>query len=176
MLDVPGHGQPDLAARSEDRCLASDGGEAYVGQRERRLPLRLLNYWRHLRGTREFATYREIELSAIPEIWPHAFVLDVSNPKAGVPIIHAGEEMTRISGAAADLTRIADVKPETLLGKSSYYYEQVMRRRCPITIGGEFVNLSGAATVFRSVMAPLSDDGLMIDALLGVGSCRVKGQ
>ncbi|HYB08837.1 MAG TPA: hypothetical protein VEJ16_04140 [Alphaproteobacteria bacterium] len=176
MLNDPGHGQLEHAVTSEDRCLAANGTEAYAGQRERRLSLRLLNYWRHLRGVREFATYREIDFGVIPEIAPHLFILDVSNPRAGVPVMYVGEEMTRTSVPGAQPSTIADVRPDTLLGRSSYYYEQVVRRRCPITIGGEFVNPDGAVSMFRSVMAPLSDDGLMIDAVLGVGSCKVKGQ
>jgi hypothetical protein len=174
MLKDPYRPLPDQVAPSEDDRGTADQPEAYVGQSERRLSLRLLAYWRHLREEREFAARGKIDPTLIPEMWPFSFILDVSQESDAARFLYVGDEIARISGVSTDVKSFAELPENTLLAKSSSYFEQVLRRRCPITIGGEFVDPYGVEILYRSVMLPLSDDDTTIVAILGAGNCKEK--
>ena len=52
---------------------------------ERRLVLRLLGHWRALCGDRKLPGYADVDPAAIPDLWPHSFLLEVDGAK-GVPV------------------------------------------------------------------------------------------
>lgn len=174
MLRDPYRPLPAQVVPVDDDRITPDDEEAYLGQSERRLSLRLLNYWRHARGDSEFAARSRIVPAVIPEIWPLAFVISFSRGPSMPRFSYVGEEMLRLSSAPGPLKSPADASENSLLGKSTAYLDQVLRRRCPITIGGEFANARGQTFLYRSVMLPLSEDGATIDAILGAGNCKEK--
>jgi len=42
----------------------------------------------------------------------------------------------------------------------------------PISRGGEFVKYDGMKVLYRSIIMPMSDDGVTVSGLLGAASCR----
>ena len=169
MLKDPYRPLPDNVAPSEDDRIGR-GAEAYAGQSERRLTLRLFNYWRHIRGEFEFPPLRAVDPAIIPGIWPYVFVLDVAEGC----FRFVGSDIARLSGVSPNSAAAADLKDNTLLAKATSNLEQMLRRRCPITSEGRFYDPRGAAILYRSVMLPLSDDGEAIDRVLGAGNCKGK--
>jgi len=143
--------------------------------RERRLSLRLLNYWRDMSAGRPFARMSDLDGSAIPDMWPSCFILDC---RAGQEPVFAyiGSDFTEwVSGDM--LGKPASAAPrDGLLGAAAAFYGQVLRKRAPITLGGEFVDTEGRTIRYRSLLCPLSSDGETIDCLLGGANCRVVPQ
>src|SRR5579875_450878 len=70
-------------APTEPETATDPVPEAYPGQHEQRLSLRLLSYWQHLRGDATFASRARIETEVIAEMWPWCFILEV--PAIGNP-------------------------------------------------------------------------------------------
>src|SRR5579883_3278444 len=146
--------------------------EAYPGQSERRLSLRLLSYWRHLAAGRDFAALADIDPAAIPEIWPHCFLLALDDKADDVRFRYVGVEIARMSNVPTGVARREELDGEALLAKASSYLRQVVIRRCPITIGGEFADGDGRQYCYRSIMLPLSEDQAVISAVLGAANCK----
>lgn len=159
------------AAPPEVDTLDEPAEEMPAGM-ERRLVLRLLLYWRKICGERDYPSFQDVDPSAIPSIWPNAFVLEVAWPSE--------ESVYRIAGPdyAADCDqplvgmKISQAPENSLVGKSVTYIDEVLEKGVPITRGGEFFRDNGVKVLYRSILLPMSDDGETISGLLGAANCR----
>ena len=146
--------------------------EALPEGRERRLSLRLLGYWRDQAAGRAYPRLDDIDGTAIPDMWPHCFVLDCRGP--GEPAFgYLGANLAEWAGAKLGGQPVSAPPKNDLVGIGSAFYGQVLRKKVPITMGGEFVDAQGRRIQYRSILCPLSEDGDTIDHLLGGVNCRV---
>src|SRR5579875_2354651 len=148
-------------APTEPETATDPVPEAYPGQHEQRLSLRLLSYWQHLRGDATFASRARIETEVIAEMWPWCFILEV-------PAIAERSLVT------TDIRDPAALRENTLLAQATSFLAQVLMRRVPVTMGGSFRNPAGREILYRSVLLPLSDDQRTISAVLGAANCKEK--
>ncbi|MFO1189222.1 MAG: PAS domain-containing protein [Alphaproteobacteria bacterium] len=140
--------------------------------RERRLSLRLLNYWRDQAAGRPFPRFTDIDGGAIADMWTQCFVLDCRVP--GEPAFaYIGPSFEEWAGARFGGQPVSAAPKDNLLGIGAGFYGQVLRKKVPITMGGEFVDAQGRMIQYRSIICPLSEDGETIDHLLGGANCRV---
>ena len=139
---------------------------------ERRLVLRLLAQWRDWCGENRFAVFDDIDPPEIPEIWPHCFVLDVLGHRDDPVFRTAGEEYAAHSATELVDSRVSDSSSQTLIGASTSFLPEVLKREVPITRGGEFVKEDGVTVLYRSILLPMSDDGETMSGLLGAANCR----
>ena len=67
----------------------------------------------------------------------------------------------------------ANVNPaNSLIEQAASYYQEILDRGVPISRGGEFVKYDGMKVLYRSIILPMSDDGITVSGLLGAANCR----
>lgn len=139
---------------------------------ERRLVLRLLGYWRALCGERRMPSFSDIDPTAIPDIWPHSFVLE-TDETGGSPIFRAlGAEVDSPSAGSLVGKRLTDAPAEGLPGLALAYVDEVFEKGVPVSRGGEFCKPDGTRVLYRSILLPIADDGDTISGILGAANCR----
>jgi hypothetical protein len=143
---------------------------------ERRLVLRLLDYWREARKERHWPAPDDFYPAAIPDLWEFCFVLDLAGPADNAEPVFSyigtyHKQMYDLDLAGVALT---DADQNTLIGRAASYAGDVVSRSVPVTYGGQFIDSRGYNVLYRSIMLPLSRDNQAITAILGAASCREK--
>ena len=139
---------------------------------ERRLVLRLLGYWREIRGDDNYPTFSDVDPSAIPDIWPHCFVLEASNA-GDDPVFRAvGEKIASHFAGVIVGRRVSELTKQSLFSVTIDYLDQVLAKGAPISHGGEFYRDDGIKILYRSIVLPMSDDGETVSGLLCAANCR----
>lgn len=139
---------------------------------ERRLVFRLLTYWRELGGEASLPSLSAIDAEAIPDIWPHCFMLECRPDDAEVVFHSAGQEFASTCGRDLTGVEVSSVPSNSLAEHATYFLEEVRRRMAPICRGGAFADADGITVLYRSILVPLSDEGEVVNALLGAANCR----
>lgn len=139
---------------------------------ERRLVLRLLQYWRGLCDIDRIPSGSTIDAQKIPDMWPYCVVLDVAGKESDPEISFVGTTLAECAGADVVGRRLSQAPADTLLSKGLSYYGQVLVKKVPITFGGEFVGPRGTKILYRSIILPLAEDGATINRLLGAANSR----
>jgi len=139
---------------------------------ERRLVLRLLQYWRGLGDVDALPSEADIDPKAIPDMWPHCAVLDVAGNETDPEIAFVGPALAESAGTDLTGRKLSQAPANTLVAKGLSYYGQVLVKRVPITFGGEFTDQRGVKILYRSIILPLSEDGTNLNRLLGAANCR----
>ena len=147
-------------------------GETLPDALERRLVLRLLTYWRSLRGERDFPSFGEIDPSKIPNIWPDCLVLEVADGKDDPVFRVVGEGLAPYADGSLVGHRVSDIAQSTLLGAAVSYFDEVLQKGSPVCRGGEFSSNGSTTFLYRSIILPMSDDGETISGLLVALTCR----
>ena len=139
---------------------------------ERRLVLRLLGHWRSLCGDRKMPAISDIDPAAIPDMWPHSFVLDVEKTEGGYVFRALGDQIDKnIAGSLIGM-RVTDAPTDALPGMALSYIGEVLEKGVPISRGGEFFKPNGTRVLFRSVLLPMGDTENTINGILGAANCR----
>lgn len=139
---------------------------------ERRLVLRLLGYWRELCGDRTMPARAEIDAAAIPELWPHCFVLGDSGPEDSFVFQAMGDEIAGNTVSALTGKPVTDAPSDSLPGLALVYMDEILEKAVPVSRGGEYVKPDGAKVLYRSVLLPLGDNDGTVDGILGAANCR----
>jgi hypothetical protein len=143
---------------------------------ERRLVLRLLKYWRDIGGAEKFPAVGDVDAAAIPDMWPHCALLEVTGHERDPLIRHIGEGLANGCDGSLQGRALSVMPGGTLAAHAMSYYAQVLVKHVPITYGGEFRDRDGGKVLYRSIILPLADDGATIDRLLCAANCRVVAQ
>jgi len=139
---------------------------------ERRLVLRLLSHWRELCGERAFPSFADVNPMKIPDMWPDCFVLDAAGHREDPVFRTIGRNLAEQADVEFVNKRVSDVPNGLLMSVSVSYVDEVLRKRVPISRGGEFFKADGVRVLFRSILLPMSDDGEIVNGLLGAANCR----
>ena len=139
---------------------------------ERRLVVRLLQYWRDVAEPDKLPSESDIDPDAIPDMWRNCVILDVAGKETDPEFTYIGSELAARAGADLAGCKLSAAPADTLISKGLSYYGQVLAKRVPITFGGEFIDGRGIKILYRSIILPLSKDGNGIDRLLGAANCR----
>lgn len=139
---------------------------------ERRLVLRVLEYWRSISTNDSFPARDRIDPSKIPDLWPHCILVDAAGKEADPEIVYVGEGFE--DAAAGDLTRkrISELPSNVLASEALSFLFEVLDKRAPVSRGGQFLDCHGTHILFRSIILPLANDGATIDGLLCAANCR----
>lgn len=138
---------------------------------ERRLVFRLLSHWRGLVGEGDFPSFVDLDPAAMPDMWPFCFVLDATDYPDD-PILRIAQ--AGVAGDAGPVIgrHVSELPRATLIGQACSYVDSVLRKRVPISRGGDFVRRDGVRILYRSILLPMSDDGESICGLLGAANFR----
>lgn len=135
--------------------------------KERRLVLRLLDYWRGITGDRSYPSLSDIRSDDIADMWPYCFVLDVSEDEQNPILRYVGKELIACYGAPCENLHVSELRKSSLLERASCYVKEVLRKGVPISYGDSFKSVEGESVLCRSILLPLSDDGEAISLVLG---------
>ncbi len=135
--------------------------------RERRLVLRLLDYWRGVVGDRTYPSMSDIRSDDITDMWPFCFVLDVGENKKDPILRYVGEELVACYGAPCENLRISELRQDSLPACVTTYVDEVLCKGVPISYGDSFKGKNGEGVLCRSILLPLSDDDKEITLILG---------
>ncbi|MBN4016506.1 PAS domain-containing protein [Rhodospirillaceae bacterium AH-315-P19] len=135
--------------------------------RERRLVLRLLDYWRGVVGDRTYPSMSDIRSDDITDMWPFCFILDVDDNKENPILRYVGEELVACYGAPCENLRVSELRKDSLLACVTAYAGEILRKGVPISYGDSFKGEDGEGVLCRSILLPLSDDDETISLILG---------
>lgn len=133
---------------------------------ERRFVLRLLDYWQVVRGDREFPKPEDMNLNDMGKDAASSALLELANRPEGAIFRHVGLRL-RPPGWSPEQSRTAGEAPQgSLLQELLRNLAQVIDRPVPLSLGGAF-RLQGRAALGRSILLPLSADGLRATHVFG---------
>jgi hypothetical protein len=138
--------------------------------KERRLTMRLLNYWQELRGVREFPKLADINPEAIEDVWENCYVLDTSVNASHPVFSYLGKALAKYSGVYLQGQSISVTQHRTLLDQATRHFPDVLETRAPVTSEDEFLRYDGIKIIYRSIILPLSDDQKTITHVLGAAN------
>ena len=138
---------------------------------ERRLVMRIMELWERLRGLRPFPRMSDVLAADIGPDWASCFLIAIGPATGQWSFHHVGGDLLVPEWSGAIGGAMVDCPKDTLLGHACAYMTDVLDRRIPISLGGTF-HIDDSRTVFRSIILPLSDDGLRVDSVLGAANCR----
>jgi hypothetical protein len=138
---------------------------------ERRLVLRVLTCWETLRAEQEWPARGDLDPAAFGDDWGHCFILGLE--PAGEPsLLYVGEALAAQAGGPVG-GRLDSYPDGALVRIFGSFYPRVLARRIPMSNGGTAFD-RGRDILFRSILLPLSEDGVAIDGLLGAGNWGEK--
>ncbi len=139
---------------------------------ERRLVLRLLAHWRTLCDDREYPSFFEVDPSAIPHMWENCFVLEIFEDGDEPRFRAMGEALAAHVDVSLINLPISMAPEKSLPGVAISFIDEVLRKGVPISRGDEFFKEDGTQVFYRSILLPISDDGVTISGILGAVNCR----
>jgi hypothetical protein len=139
---------------------------------ERRMVLRLLEVWRAAKGEASFPAPAQLGEAAMPELYPYCILLDVSRNPADPVVVAAGRTISSFAGSSLHGLPVSRFEPGTLPFQAVAYLGEVLRKGVPVSRGGSYVDERGVTILYRSIVAPLAEDGETITALLAAANCR----
>lgn len=162
---------------SEDDGTNYDRGEdenyrelppAAIGQDERRMQVRAYNFWASLLTDRILPSIEDLDPQNLPDFGPHSVLLDFSCGIDDPAIVFLGEKLAAECGASGPIGKLSDVPSRSLLSRITDHHLQIIANQAPIGFEAEFVNLNGAAIMYRGILLPFSSDDDTIDFIFGV--------
>lgn len=142
------------------------------GGRERRMVLRLLEFWRSAKGEASFPAAAQLDESAMPDLYPFCLVLDLRASATDPVVVAAGRTISSYADGALKGLPISCLEPNTLPYQAVTYLGDVLRKGAPISRGGSFTDKRGVIILYRSIAVPLAEDGETVTGLIAAANCR----
>lgn len=145
-------------------------GQDELDPAERRLSVRLLDYWNELRGDKRYPSPDDIHFETVPELAEFGFTMSVDGNGAVPKLHYLGSALKdHISmfrdGEALGAT---DNKPLSLaLNDAIRRYADVTEREGPVAFESDSFDTPGTQFVYRAIILPFSRNGSRIDFILG---------
>ncbi len=137
--------------------------------KERRLVLRVLDYWGYLRAARRFPAMAEVNPEDLADDWQHCVLVDTTGSPESWTFRHIGSGFGIPGSQTMSGVKWADWDRSTFLGLTTSYIGKVLERRVPVSISGE-VDEGEYVFHYRSILLPLSDDGHHVSGVLGAAN------
>lgn len=142
---------------------------------ERRLILRITDYWNYLRGERAFPQTTDIDPVELDDDWCDCFVINLAEPAESSTFLFLGPRLLENAKLpenwAKETTRaLRDCPADSMIARSVQHIGEVLRQRIPVTVTETFEE-AGEEVKLRGTLFPLSSNGKDIDAILGAANC-----
>ena len=139
-----------------------------IGVDERRMHVRAYNHWVSLLDGRPYPLIDDLDPANIEDFGPHSVLLDFSGSAEDPEVCFLGRALRAECALDANIRRISEVPPRSLLSRLTDHYLQIIANSAPIGFEAEYVNRRGVPTLYRGILMPLSSDGETIDFIYGV--------
>ncbi|MDA5193197.1 PAS domain-containing protein [Govanella unica] len=133
---------------------------------ERRFVLRLLDYWQLMRGDREFPEPEDMNLQAMGKDAESCAIIALGNRIDSSVFRYLGPRLCPGDWGNGMARTLAEIPRGILLTELFRSLPQVIDRPVPLSIGGVF-ELDGRTALGRSILLPLSIDGIRATHVLG---------
>ncbi len=135
---------------------------------------RMLMCWRAARGDEGIPSLESVLQQPCEGCEPFIYVLRVGDVGEDPEIERIGEFFADELPSDLAGKPVSAVLEGTLLERAVRYYGTILKKKVPITLGGEFAHARGDTILYRSIILPLSGGEGMIDHLMGAANCKVK--
>ena len=142
---------------------------------ERRLVLRVEEYWNYLRGERAFPSTTDIDPVELDDDWCDCFVLFPSEPPEASTFMFVGPRLLVNARLPENWARdteqhVRDCPSGSMIARSVQYTGHVLQQRIAVAVTEAFME-DGKEVRLRATLFPLSSNGSDIDAILGAANC-----
>jgi hypothetical protein len=137
---------------------------------ERRLNQRVYGRWSEHCQPGRFPAPGDIRAEDLGEDWDSCFILDARGDHGYPKFAYLGRRLAKFSGVF--LSGRQDWN-RTVLDKATEQVAQVLKSGGPVLCDDELTLYDGRRLLFRSVLLPLSADGIAITHLLGAANGKL---
>ena len=153
----------------EPSTLAPGGERAYV---ENRLVGKALKFWENVRDGHELPSSADLSHSDCPFGDDEMLVIEVGKSESEDRIVAAGEKVTSALGLdPTGLSAIEALPSSTEMGLS--FCRASVDLKKPMADVGRFFNRKGEEVLYRSILLPLSDDGVTVNRVVSAFSYKI---
>ena len=138
---------------------------------ELRLTMRVLARWREASGARPFPRPEEIVAQKFGDDWQNCLMIRVDPMIERSTFAFIGKTLFLGKPVPLEGRTVSACDAGTLLHSATTYLASVIAKRVPISVGGSGTHL-GVPILYRSMLMPLSTDGISIDVVLGAANYR----
>jgi hypothetical protein len=117
-----------------------------------------------MRGDRLFASLADINIQEILELWHFSFTIDVQHDEHFFQ--YFGPELATVFGQDYTGEHMAYASNDITVDNTIGFYPKVIKNREPALEAASFFS-EGFEIKYRSIIVPLSSDGVNIDYVLG---------
>jgi hypothetical protein len=145
-------------------------GQEELDPAERRLSLRLLDYWNDLRGDKRYPSPDDIHFESVPELAEFGFTMSIGDGGTAPKIHYLGTALKDHINMfrEGEIVGETDNKPLSLaLNDAIRRYADVTEREGPVGFESDSFNTPGAQFAYRAIILPFSRSGDRIDFILG---------
>lgn len=155
-----------------DKEADASGESARTGD-ERRMVHRLIAYWRELSPNETLPSPDAMKEADLADIWPYRCILETTVSKNDPVFLSIGRELARCVDIELVGKRLSEASDGALIRHALAYAPEVVRKRVPVSRGGNFINGDGEKVLFRSIILPLSNDGKTVSALFSAANWTI---
>lgn len=141
---------------------------------ERRMVEQKLDAWRDARGEDGAIPIQDAIEGVFAEIAPLSFVLNVAGANAEPTFTNIGAKLKTLQGADLIGKSASSAENNSLIGQSLQSLSDVIQKKVPATVSGEFENVSGEKYFYRCILMPLSAASETINIVLGAISFKTE--
>lgn len=138
--------------------------------RERRLNIRVFEYWDSLLDGRDFPSVADLEPAALEPFRDHSLLIDFTAGYDNPKLRFIGKALRVESGIDTSDLDPTQVPRGTMLSRLTDHYLEILANRAPIGFEAEFTSARGQLMLYRGILLPLSDDGETINFIYGAVS------
>jgi hypothetical protein len=140
----------------------------FISGDERRMQVRVYNFWTSQLHDKNFPSIEELNPSAIEDFRDYSVLLNFTSGIENPSIDYLGDKLRAECGLSANITYQDEVPRRSLLSRITDHYLQIIANRAPIGFEAEFVNNRGNVLIYRGILLPYSTDDDTIDFIYGV--------
>ena len=139
---------------------------------ERRLVARVLRHWTEMATGRGFPRLIDIDPWMVGDDWTNCLLVAVRSPIEDSRFVVVGDNLLSAPGSGLDGATIMRCPRNTLAGVMLCNLPPLVSERRGLIIEGRAMH-RGRAILYRGALLPLSEDGVVIDHVLGAANHRL---
>jgi hypothetical protein len=139
---------------------------------ERRLVARVLRHWTEMATGRGFPRLIDIDPWMVGDDWTNCLLVAVRSPIEDSRFVVVGDNLLSTPGSTLDGATIGRCSRNTLAGVMVSNLPPLVSELRGLIIEGQATH-RGAAILYRGALLPLSEDGVVIDHVLGAANHRL---
>jgi len=141
---------------------------------ERRATRRALPFWASKRKNSDLPSTDDFLVDAFPpELYDHFFIAELGRDIDQSMLTYAGRIPIELADGAPAGKTVGDWFPPSLWDSLSYSVTTAAVTRKPTPASGHFITNDKHDAIHRSLIMPLSDNGVNVDFVLGAVSFKV---